>query len=569
MMTLASAYLANHRDGAKEHGSEINGPCPWCGGTDRFIIWREKREGTGKTCQEHNIPGTFWCRQCLKGGDALAYLMEADGMDFVTACAELGIPVKSDHASFATRKPSRGFDESEERELAKKASFVGKQPTQTNDTWQDHATRMARACIDNLPGQSGAFYVYPEGSPRAGHALTASEWLRIRHGITLAMASHYCLGYLPGEKGKTWAFRSLASFGQDPYFNKDGKLVRSLAIPRGITIPTFLSGKVAMLRIRRHDADAAADGKGKYHEIKYGAKDINFRLDAADRGSLAYFIVESELDALLIHAMAGGTVGVVAMRNATNRPDEMSHVRLNRANRIIVSLDNDDAGRNGVKWWLSQYPQAIDYPPPSGSKDHGEAWERGADLTAWAAGALPYGIKIEPPVNWNDENTASPSFFCTQDGGCSARHAGFMGEGAGREAEKAPRTQADAQDGAKKTFSMPCGMTSASTPENASQGAPGGAVGTWQAQEKERRQDIPDNVRKLASLWATMPSIRYSHAPGEFTWHFTNKARSHPNFKAFRMLIRGSNKDVWEWLSSHKAKIIDSRNILHPERATA
>ena len=48
---------------ASTNGGEWAGPCPLCGGQDRFRVWPTPREGK---------PGA-WCRQCEISGDALAW----------------------------------------------------------------------------------------------------------------------------------------------------------------------------------------------------------------------------------------------------------------------------------------------------------------------------------------------------------------------------------------------------------------------------------------------------------------------------------------------------------------
>lgn len=56
-------------------GVELIGPCPACGGTDRFGIHLKKQ---------------VWnCRQCAKGGDVIALVMHIDGKDFRQAVALL------------------------------------------------------------------------------------------------------------------------------------------------------------------------------------------------------------------------------------------------------------------------------------------------------------------------------------------------------------------------------------------------------------------------------------------------------------------------------------------------
>lgn len=69
-----------HPDG-RTNGGEFKGPCPWCGGTDRFIVWPNHPSGRGR----------YWCRQCRKGGDAITFLREGRGMGYFEALAALGI----------------------------------------------------------------------------------------------------------------------------------------------------------------------------------------------------------------------------------------------------------------------------------------------------------------------------------------------------------------------------------------------------------------------------------------------------------------------------------------------
>lgn len=60
----------------KRHGSELIGPCPRCGGTDRFAI------SIIKQC--------FLCRGCGASGDVIALVQHLDGVDFRGAAQLLG-----------------------------------------------------------------------------------------------------------------------------------------------------------------------------------------------------------------------------------------------------------------------------------------------------------------------------------------------------------------------------------------------------------------------------------------------------------------------------------------------
>ena len=52
----------------RKTADEMAGPCPKCGGDDRFIVWTEKN--------------TFWCRQCEWKGDVIELHCHQKGLDF-------------------------------------------------------------------------------------------------------------------------------------------------------------------------------------------------------------------------------------------------------------------------------------------------------------------------------------------------------------------------------------------------------------------------------------------------------------------------------------------------------
>ena len=59
----------------RRSGAELIGPCPRCGGEDRFAINTKKQ---------------VWnCRGCETGGDAIKLIAHLDNVDFITACTTL------------------------------------------------------------------------------------------------------------------------------------------------------------------------------------------------------------------------------------------------------------------------------------------------------------------------------------------------------------------------------------------------------------------------------------------------------------------------------------------------
>ena len=60
----------------KKRGGEHSSPCPFCGGTDRFVI---REEGS-----------RAWCRKCEWGGDYIQLLIDKEGYSFIEAAKAAG-----------------------------------------------------------------------------------------------------------------------------------------------------------------------------------------------------------------------------------------------------------------------------------------------------------------------------------------------------------------------------------------------------------------------------------------------------------------------------------------------
>ena len=85
---------------SSSRGGQYNGPCPWCGGTDRFRV------------QPHyGRYGFFACNQCRRSGTAIDYLMLRRGCSKQHALATVGWEpqdgrrLSEEHSSFSTTEP--------------------------------------------------------------------------------------------------------------------------------------------------------------------------------------------------------------------------------------------------------------------------------------------------------------------------------------------------------------------------------------------------------------------------------------------------------------------------------
>lgn len=402
-------------------GGEYACACPGCGGadkpgapSDRFHAWPEQ-EG-GPVCQEAGARGTYWCRKCGAGGDLLQYLMDFDGLPFAEACAELGAKTpKRLHARGRLPQPPK---------TAAAPVFAPATLPLPSDAWRERAASLAE-----------------KAHARLLETPFALAWLAAR-GLDLAAVRRYCLGYLAEEPNKagtsTGIFRAYSAWGlpNREHRTPNGSLTvkRAMWIPRGIVIPAYgpagQSEPPIRVRIRRREADIAGTDMPKYHVIPGSC--MAPMLLGADRRAVV--VVEAELDAMLVHHLAGDKAGALAVLTNLGKPDAHAHAALARALTVLVALDYDKAGANGWAWWREHCATARRWPVPAG-KDPGDAFAKGEDLRAWTLAGLPTLLRSPAPA----EAPVGPLFT----GAVSPQ-----GEGQ-QPAPIAPRTQASAPAGAE------------------------------------------------------------------------------------------------------------------------
>jgi DNA primase len=316
---------------ASASGGEYAGPCPVCGGSDRFRIWQSK--------------GRFWCRGCGIQGDAIQYLRDVRGMSYPDACRELGVEVE---------QRSSGC-----RQRTDKPIWTPKEAENPPSEWQNQAVKLvewAAACLWSDAGK------------------TALEWLKNERGLTEETIRAARIGW---NSKDIW--RDRKAWGLPEALNDKGKPKR-LWIPAGLVIPFLHDGKVHRVRVRRADP-----GDGQRYIVLPGSS--NAPMVWGD-DCKAFMILESELDGVLLHQEAGELTGVIALGSASSRPDVHTTELLRNTEQILVALDGDDAGaKNSWQWWPEHFNRARRWPPVSG-KDPGEMRQAGIDVRTWVEAGL-------------------------------------------------------------------------------------------------------------------------------------------------------------------------------------
>lgn len=320
---------------AGSHGGEYAGPCPFCGGNDRFRVWPEYKEGR------------YWCRGCENTGDAIQYLRDSQGLSYREACEKLGIKDLTGKYSLGRRRESRPI-------------FTPKEAITPAAAWLAKATdflRLARRDLWTDAGSSGRAFLHD------------------RKGLSDETISQAGMGWNHAD-----AYEDRNAWGLPSETRPDGRPKR-VWIPAGLVIPCFMNERVIRLRIRRPDP-----GDGPRYVIIPGGSTNPMVWSA---GMPVAVIVESELDGCLVHQEASDLVDVIALGSVTIRPDRMCHEILERSTSILISLDADAAGiKNSWKFWFKTYGEKVKRWPVPVGKDPSDAWQEGLNIRAWIMAGL-------------------------------------------------------------------------------------------------------------------------------------------------------------------------------------
>ena len=369
-------------------GGEWHGPCPCdASSDDRFHVWPAQGDS-----------GTWWCRNCGKGGDAIQFVREHKKMSFPEACRFLGMDNKLNNTGVGAMRRWRPLP-TPQPSIPQDAEFIPQQRSHSAHVtdpvlWEAHAAKFMTACHDTLLN-----------SPKA------LQWLETRRGISRAAAERFMLGLHKGRQGDAAgylpSYRPYTSWGmcapaptQPPSSRGDtggsassrvgskGASHRAavFALPAGIVIPCMIDGAVRRLRIRRFDPSGP-----KYHAVSGSASDTF----CVESQTGVYVVVETELDAILVDQQAGDIAGAVALGSLEAKPDARAAELLRQASHILIALDFDEdeslgalktPARRAVEWWLRHFPAAVWWPVPYG-KDPCDAWLSGLNIRDWVQAA--------------------------------------------------------------------------------------------------------------------------------------------------------------------------------------
>ena len=312
-------------------GRTLRGRCPLhAGKTDSSLTLFDTPDGLRWKCQAG-----------CGGGDAIAWLTKAEGLDFKAACAAL-----------ACDAPAR--------------PYAPPPPRAPDDTTPPPA--LWQAVARQRADEAAARLWTPAGS-------RALAWLHGR-GLTDATIQSAGLGYTPAD---TYTLR--ADFGLP--VEADGP--RMVAFPRGVTIPWYIGGDLWKLwtRTREHKTWP------KYFQTP-GGRNGAWGIDAVQRDK-PVMLCEGIFDALAVLQEASDLVTPVVTGTTGARCVRWG-MRLAQAPLALLSFDADSGGDQPRVYWADVLPRTKVWLPYY--DDPGAMLTRPGSVRSWVLAGLDLP---EPP----------------------------------------------------------------------------------------------------------------------------------------------------------------------------
>ncbi len=317
-------------------GGQYNGPCPWCGGLDRFRV--QPHYGTY---------GFFACNQCRRSGTAIDYLMLRRGLSKQNALATVGW------------KPQDG------RSLSDTIPHYAQQSRphweEPPEQWQHAATAFYQACQRVLWSERGRL---------------ALDYLR-RRGLSDETICKAALGYHPGQ------WRAPAS-----------QWGRTTWLAQGIVIPWLIEGGIWRLAIRD---ERVTEGNRRYLQVSGGSNGLYLEQSLLLKRP-AVVLTEGEFDALTIAQECGDLVAVVATGTTKGSHTPRWISLLAQQERVLVAFDAErDKGDADAQWWIERLGNAQRLRPLW--NDANQMLQDGVNMREWISAALakPVAPEVIPP----------------------------------------------------------------------------------------------------------------------------------------------------------------------------
>ncbi len=335
---------------AQSGGGEWAGPCPWCGGRDRFRV------------QPYANPGRWLCRNCTAGKwqDVIAYIGRRDNLDASKKSDLIEICKRATGGNLQT------MDHSQEKPV-----YPAYAPPE--EPWQLAAAEVIAQCQDAL------------WQPKYHQAL---DYLRGR-GLTDQTIQRFKLGYC--ATGDRLTYR---------------REISGMRVWRGIVIPLEVQGTIWAIKIRllpgvpcrciqcgavlpTPGACTKCGKNNKYNGVKGNKTAAIYNADSLAGSDMA-LMCEGEFDCMIAHQELNDVIPCITMGSSANRPDMATWAKyLLPLGLMLAAYDTDDAGEAGANALASLSKRIKRIALPAGIKDINEYHQAGGNLWDWISPYLP------------------------------------------------------------------------------------------------------------------------------------------------------------------------------------
>jgi len=189
-----------------------------------------------------------------------------------------------------------------------------------------------------------------------------------------------------GLQEQTWRAWGLGWCPRDVFETPKqwGLTDKRIYVPRGVVIPHIVGDDLWALKVRRfvNGVPASAENGRKYGGPR-GGQIALYGVGMLQGGDRPLFIVEAELDALLLWQEAGDQVDVVALGSVGRTLPARWLAQLLPYMRIYAALDADGTGTLNATRLKTLSARIIPTRIPTGN-DVTEYYQAGGDVRAWA-----------------------------------------------------------------------------------------------------------------------------------------------------------------------------------------
>lgn len=321
--------------------NQLAGPCPFCGGDDRFNILTD----TNKWFCRKNVCGGS---PSHKPGSVIDFVGKMYNLNFVEAVKFL----VGDTSEVKKDLPKINL---------KSVKSIGKVETvQDKAAWQSMAKKFLSRSI-SVAGQEDFAYDYLKG-----------------RGVSWHIAKQYNVGHCPKE------------FAMDclQWGIPHTKEINVIRFSEGLVIPVITKGIITHLNIRASNPHLTS----KYKAVKGSSKAIPFNFDELLNNRLPVLLLESEIDSMIIKSIPDldGVVVPISTLSITGCRNKRVTDTLNKHTLLLNSYDNESNNKDvesACKYWEVNTSIAYKRLIPL-KKDVGEMYNQGHDIAKWVINAI-------------------------------------------------------------------------------------------------------------------------------------------------------------------------------------